>query len=97
VTPDELRAIGVKLYGDQWQTPMSKALPCSTRTIRYWLSGKRKIHPKIEVRISSRPCDWMDAFISSIPDLLKDFRTLWAESLSFSTAIVVMVMGVPFS
>jgi hypothetical protein len=47
VTPDELRAIGEKLYGAQWQTPMSKALACQTRTIRYWLSGKRNVPPVV--------------------------------------------------
>jgi hypothetical protein len=51
VTPDELRAIGKALYGERWQTPMAEALPCKTRTIRYWLSGKRKIRPMVEARI----------------------------------------------
>jgi hypothetical protein len=53
MTPDELRAIGVKLYGARWQTPMAEALPCDTRTIRRWLSGKRKIRPMIEARIKA--------------------------------------------
>jgi hypothetical protein len=53
VTPDELRAVGEALYGKYWQTPMAEALPCETRTIRHWLSGKRKIRPMVEARIRS--------------------------------------------
>jgi hypothetical protein len=55
MTPDELREIGEKLFGSTWQTPMARALPVSTRTIRYWLSGKRKIRPVIAARIRSLP------------------------------------------
>jgi len=51
MTPDELRAIGEALYSKHWQTPMAEALPCTTRTIRHWLSGKRKIRPMVEARI----------------------------------------------
>jgi hypothetical protein len=52
MTPHELRTIGEKLYGPCWQTPLARALPIkSTRTIRYWLSGKRKIRPVIAARI----------------------------------------------
>jgi hypothetical protein len=49
--PDELRSIGEQLYGPRWQTPLARALPVSTRTIRYWLAGKRKIRPLVAERI----------------------------------------------
>ena len=51
MTPDELRSIGEKLYGPCWQTPLARALPVSTRTVRYWLTGKRAIRPVIAERI----------------------------------------------
>jgi hypothetical protein len=53
MTPAELRKIGEALYGPRWQTPLSRALPVSTRTIRYWLTGKRAIRPVIAARIRS--------------------------------------------
>ncbi len=51
MTPSELRSIGERLYGPRWQTPLARALPVTTRTIRYWLSGDREIRPVIAERI----------------------------------------------
>jgi hypothetical protein len=51
MTPAELRRIGERLYGPRWQTKLARALPVSTRIIRYWLSGKRAIRPVIAERI----------------------------------------------
>ncbi len=51
MTPADLRSIGERLYGPRWQTKLARALPVSTRTIRYRLSGKRQIRPVIEERI----------------------------------------------
>lgn len=53
MTPAELRKIGEELFGPRWQSKLARALPVSTRTIRYWLSGKRKIRPVIAARIRS--------------------------------------------
>jgi hypothetical protein len=53
MTSEELREIGEELFGVRWQSPLARALPVSTRTIRYWLSGKRKIRPVIAARIRS--------------------------------------------
>lgn len=53
MTPAELRSIGEKLYGPCWQTPLARALPVATRTIRYWLAGKRAIRPLVAERIRS--------------------------------------------
>jgi plasmid maintenance system antidote protein VapI len=43
MTSAELRAIGEKLYGAQWQTKMAKALPISTRSINNWLNDVHRI------------------------------------------------------
>jgi hypothetical protein len=52
MTPSEPRQIGEHLYGPRWQTKLARALPLkTTRTIRYWLSGKRKIRPLVAERI----------------------------------------------
>ncbi|VTS00438.1 helix-turn-helix family protein : Uncharacterized protein OS=Acinetobacter baumannii OIFC110 GN=ACIN5110_2336 PE=4 SV=1 [Gemmata massiliana] len=53
MTPVELRTFGERLYGTEWQTPLARALPVSTRAIRYWLSGERKIREVIARRIQS--------------------------------------------
>lgn len=53
MTPEELREIGESIYGPRWQAKLARALPVSTRTIRYWLSGKREIRPVIAERIRS--------------------------------------------
>jgi hypothetical protein len=51
LTPAELRKIGERLYGVRWQTKLARALPLSTRTIRSWLTSKRKIRPLVVERI----------------------------------------------
>jgi hypothetical protein len=53
MTPEELREIGERLYGPRWQSSLARALPVSTRTIRYWLSGDREIREVIARRIRS--------------------------------------------
>lgn len=40
MSPDELKAAGVKLYGDWgWQTRMAEALGVDGSTVRRWVSG----------------------------------------------------------
>lgn len=51
MTPAELRNIGERLYGSRWQTKLARALPVSTRPIRYWLSGERQIRTLVAERI----------------------------------------------
>lgn len=53
MTPAELRKIGEDLFGPRWQFELARALPVSTRAIRYWLSGDRRIRPVIAERIKS--------------------------------------------
>jgi hypothetical protein len=55
MTPAELRSIGEKLYGPRWQTPLANTLPVNVRTVRAWLSGKRKMRPVVAERIRSLP------------------------------------------
>lgn len=55
MTPTELREI---MEACGWSQPdLARLLPLrnpdSTRTIRYWLTGKRKIHPAFAERIRS--------------------------------------------
>jgi|JI9StandDraft_1071089.scaffolds.fasta_scaffold1596770_1 DNA-binding transcriptional regulator YdaS (Cro superfamily) len=51
MTADELRQIGEKLYGPQWQAKLSRALPVNPRTVRSWLSGRREIPEENAERI----------------------------------------------
>ena len=39
MTPERLRAIGVRLYGPDWQQPMAKALQVNPSTIWRWETG----------------------------------------------------------
>jgi hypothetical protein len=52
MTPEELRKVGERLYGQRWQSKLAKALPVNVRTVRYWLSGKRNIREVIARRIN---------------------------------------------
>jgi hypothetical protein len=53
MTPEELRKIGLALYGTDWQVHLAAALRVSTRSIRYWLSGKHKINKRTEGAIAA--------------------------------------------
>ncbi|MCE9564636.1 MAG: helix-turn-helix domain-containing protein [Planctomycetes bacterium] len=61
MNPTELRQIGEKLYGPHWQSKLAAALPVTTRTIRYWLAGKREIREVIARRIRSLEHEGKDA------------------------------------
>jgi hypothetical protein len=39
--PDMLRRSGEVLYGDRWQTPLSRDLGVTDRTIRNWAAGRQ--------------------------------------------------------
>ena len=51
MTADELRNIGERLYGPQWQAKLARALPVNPRTVRSWLSGRREIPQENAERI----------------------------------------------
>lgn len=50
VTPEELKKLGETL-GKRWITKLAKLMPCSARTVHYWLNGERKIQPMVANRI----------------------------------------------
>lgn len=43
MTPEQLTAAGVALYGDQWQSNLARRLNIDSRRIRQWLSGERPL------------------------------------------------------
>lgn len=51
MTRDELRAIGMALYGHEWQSPLARALGVSPRYIRKLVSGEAPIGASIEAEI----------------------------------------------
>ena len=53
MTPAELRAIGRRLYGEDWQTPLARDLGVNPRTVRKWLAGARAISSVVALAVSS--------------------------------------------
>lgn len=52
MTPEQLRDIGERLYGNWgWQTRMAEALRVDSSTVRRWLSGKVAIPGPVEVAL----------------------------------------------
>ncbi|MDP2618606.1 MAG: hypothetical protein Q8P46_00275 [Hyphomicrobiales bacterium] len=47
ITAEELERVGRGLFGDQWQSPLARALDMNERSVRYMLSGERGIHAGI--------------------------------------------------
>lgn len=43
LTGDELKEIGIALYGDQWRENLARSLDVDSRRIPQWESGKRAI------------------------------------------------------
>jgi hypothetical protein len=43
MTPAELREIGIRLYGERWQTALARELGVNPRTVRRWASGDSPI------------------------------------------------------
>jgi hypothetical protein len=53
LTPADLEKIGRALYGEQWQTPLSRDLGMSDRSLRYLADGTRPIHPQLAAELGS--------------------------------------------
>lgn len=53
MTPDELRHIGRTLYGDRWQTALSRAVGISDRHMRRMVAGTAPIAPGLAREIRS--------------------------------------------
>lgn len=43
LTTTQLTAIGVALYGTQWQSDLARALSVDSRRVRQWLNNERPI------------------------------------------------------
>lgn len=43
LTTNQLTAIGVALYGTQWQSDLARALSVDSRRVRQWLNDERPI------------------------------------------------------
>lgn len=67
---DELTAAGHALFGDRWQSDLSRELGLSdTRRIRHWMSGSRPI----PVTVWADICRMLRQRQSSIDQVLQDF------------------------
>ena len=51
ITPEELRAAGEALYGEQWQSPLARVLGVDSRRVRHWLEGDRPIPAGIRAEL----------------------------------------------
>lgn len=67
MTIDRLNAIGVALYGTQWQSDLARALNIDSRRIRQWLGNERPIP------------DWLD---DELTKLLNDKIVLCQSLIS---------------
>lgn len=53
MTPAELlRAVGVALYGEQWQNELGRDLDVNPRQIRRWLAGQYDPKPGVWAELS---------------------------------------------
>lgn len=50
---EKLAAVGKLLYGDNWQSPISRALGVSDRTIRNFVSGKSRPPVDMSARLTN--------------------------------------------
>lgn len=54
MTPaDLLRAVGVALYGEQWQNDLGRDLDVNARQIRRWLAGQYDPPPGVWAALST--------------------------------------------
>ena len=51
MTPTELRRLGERLYGDNWQTALARTLQVNPRTVRRWAAGDTEIPGPVEVAV----------------------------------------------
>lgn len=49
---EALTDTGRKLYGDNWQSPLARALYVSPRQMRYWVSGKTIVPHRVVSKLS---------------------------------------------
>lgn len=51
LTRDELVAAGRRLFGERWQTPLSRALGVADRTVRRWVAGEWPVPPDAAAKL----------------------------------------------
>jgi plasmid maintenance system antidote protein VapI len=48
---EKMRAVGETIYGDNWQSPLSRTLGVTDRTVRNFISGKTRIPVDMSTRL----------------------------------------------
>lgn len=82
LTRDELVAAGRRLFGERWQTPLSRAIRVADRTVRRWVAGEWPVPPDAAAKIralearhvSDQALDQLDRLIAesgSPPDVIR--------------------------
>lgn len=49
----QLKKEGLRIWGKNWQTPMSKFLSVTDRTVRNWVSGKTPVKDSVILALST--------------------------------------------
>ncbi|EGY4992428.1 hypothetical protein JHT54_003716, partial [Salmonella enterica] len=63
---EKLIAVGKLVYGDNWQSPVSRDIGVDSRTIRYFLKGEREIN-----HLSSRLNEALEQKIENIKSAIE--------------------------
>jgi transcriptional regulator with XRE-family HTH domain len=69
--PELLALAGRALYGPQWQKELAKRLFVSSRSVRYWLTGRNAISPAtlLDIRtLAKQNIDELQALITTLED-----------------------------
>ena len=53
MTIDDLRNVGVALYGPRWQRELGRVIGTDHRTLVYWLAGERRLPADLGERIDA--------------------------------------------
>lgn len=65
--------VGHALYGDNWQSPLSRLIGVSDRTMRRWAAGDTAIPAAVRVDLM-RICQERAMLLDDLTDRLKDPR-----------------------
>lgn len=69
MTVDTVRAVGEAAYGQDWQSPLARALGRSPRLVRMWVAGTRPLP------------DWLPAALADLLRRLADAKVAEARRL----------------
>ncbi len=53
MTPKELEAVGKRLYGERWKTPLANAVGVDRVTVARWAKGGHTIPPYVDLAIEA--------------------------------------------